>query len=87
MSEIKSIEVAAALYGCKADELMGFSEKDDGALVIIAPDGKKFRYDKVLADAQRAEMEEAAKPKPKPAPKRRTTTRRRTTAKKINGKG
>lgn len=80
--EIKSIEVAAALYGCKADELLGFSEKDDGALVIIAPDGKKFRYDKVLADAQRAEIEAASKPKPKP----KTTTRRRTTTKKVNGR-
>lgn len=78
--EIKSIAVAAALYGCQVEELMGFAEREDGSLVIIAPTGQKFRYDQVLVNAKRAEMAEAAKPKPKP--RRRTTTRRKTTTKK-----
>ena len=80
--EIKSIAVAAALYGCQVDELLSFAEREDGSLVIIAPTGQTFRYDQVLVNAQRAEMAEAAKPKPKPRARRKTTTRRKTPTKK-----
>jgi hypothetical protein len=38
------VEVAARIYGCKVKDLLSWSEKEDGSVVIIAPTGQKFTY-------------------------------------------
>jgi hypothetical protein len=36
--------VAAKIYGCGVSDLLSWSEKDNGSVVIIAPTGQKFTY-------------------------------------------
>jgi hypothetical protein len=38
------VAVAAKIYGCGVSDLLSWSEKDDGSVVIIAPTGQKFTY-------------------------------------------
>jgi hypothetical protein len=38
------VDVAARIYGCQVDELLSWSEKEDGSVAIIAPTGQKFTY-------------------------------------------
>jgi hypothetical protein len=38
------VSVAAKIYGCGVSDLLSWSEKDDGSVVIIAPTGQKFTY-------------------------------------------
>jgi len=79
MSEIKSIDIAAALYGCEPGELLSYRERKNGDISVIAPTGQKFVYAKILIDDQRKELAESKKlttkpilPKPmKPEPKPR----------------
>lgn len=66
MAEIKSIDIAAALYGCEPGELLSHRERENGDISVIAPTGQKFVYAKVLVDGQRKSMEEMAKPEPTP---------------------
>ena len=68
MDKIKSIDLAAALYGCGPGELLSYRERENGDISVIAPTGQKFVYAKVLVDGQREKMAAASKPKPKPKP-------------------
>ncbi|MEA3326687.1 MAG: hypothetical protein U9R53_05185 [Chloroflexota bacterium] len=58
-------KIAAALVG---GEPLDFSLKADGTLVVIAPNGQKFKFS--------PEQVEAALPKPTPKPKPKSQARR-----------
>ena len=38
------VQLAAAIYGCRVEELLSYREYEDGSVVIIAPSGQKFAY-------------------------------------------
>ena len=57
--------IAAALVG---GEPLDYSLKEDGTLVVIAPNGQKFRFT--------SEQVGAAQPKPSPKPKPKPQARR-----------
>lgn len=38
------VDLAAAIYGCKVEELLSYHEFEDGSVAIIAPTGQKFTY-------------------------------------------
>ena len=65
-SKFSNIEVAAAEYGCQAEELLKFRPGDEeGSFVVISPVGEKFTYTGKVMEARRKKMEEKAKPKPR----------------------
>jgi hypothetical protein len=89
-------EIAAFLIGCKPDEFMKFRDEGEDGVVVIGPDGKKYRFDsaqlekgeiamqqdQTLAEAAaEASASEAHAPKSRPKP-RRTPPKRKTAPKK-----
>ena len=66
-------KIAAALVG---GEPLDFSLKADGTLVVIAPNGQKFKFSPEQVDAAKLKLT----PKPKP----RTQAKRNSTQKKAN---
>jgi len=80
MTDIKSIDIAAALYGCSACDLMKVRYGKDGEMVVIAPTGQKFVYPKEEVDGKRKELEAKVKPKQvrtKPKAKRKAAPKTR----------
>ena len=68
-SKFSNIEVAAAEYGCQAEELMKFRPGDEeGSFVIISPIGEKFTYTGKAMEARRKKMEAKAKPRARRTP-------------------
>ena len=57
-------EIAALLAGCKPDEMMKFRDEGD-LVVVIAPDGRKYKYTNEQLEAA------ASKAASKVAPKKR----------------
>ena len=64
-------KIAAQLIGSKP---LDYSHKDDGSLVVIAPNGQKFKFTFDQVDSAQLKL----------TPKTRTQTKRSSTAKKDN---
>ena len=86
MAEKSNKEIAALIYGCEVEELLGFRACENGDLSIIAPTGQKFVYPATQVEAKRAELKPKPKPRrkapAKPRAKPAAARRRRTAAKK-----
>ena len=75
MAEKKSeLELAAAIYGCEAGEIISYRLMDNGFISIIAPTGQKFVYSAAQLEDKRKALEPSRRAKPAaPRRKRRTT--------------
>ena len=63
--------LSAHLAGCEASEMMAYADLGDQGTVVVAPDGKKFRY----SNDQLEQIELKLKPKPKPRKKAKKSTK------------
>jgi hypothetical protein len=66
--EMNRQEISAFLANCKASEMLVYRDLGDGGTVVVASDGKKYKY----SNDQLDQAEKKLKP-------RRTTKRRATT--------
>jgi hypothetical protein len=69
--------LSAHLAGCEASEMMAYADLGDQGTVVVAPDGKKFRY----SNEQLEKVELKLKPKPKPRKKSTKPTEKPATKK------
>jgi hypothetical protein len=63
MAEKSELELAAAIYGCKAEEIISYRLMDNGFISIIAPTGQKFVYSDEQLEAKREALKPSRKPK------------------------
>ena len=66
--EMDRKEISAFLANCKASEMMAYADLGDGGTVVVADDGKKYRYSNDQLEKAEAARSEAHAPKPKPKP-------------------
>lgn len=83
MAESKK-DLAAKLAGFEADQALGFAERENGDVVILAPDGRKYVYTPAQLEKAQAPAEAVPKAEPKPsqAAKPKASTTKRAPAKK-----
>jgi len=65
---------------CEPEDFMGFRDAAEYGAVVIAPDGRKYKYTAEQLDAAEIEMQPAPKPK---APAKRRTRTKKAAAKKV----
>ena len=69
-------EISAFLANCKASEMMAYADLGDQGTVVVADDGKKYRYSNDQLDQAESKVK-ASKPKPRRPTKRKVATKTR----------
>ena len=69
--------LSAHLAGCEASEMMAYADLGDQGTVVVAPDGKKFRYSNDQLEQAELELKPKSKPRKKPATLPKAETRKK----------
>ena len=71
-------EISAFLANCKVSDMMAYADLGEGGTVVVAEDGKKYRYSNYQLDQAEVKAKaqaRASKPKPKPRTSRTTKSK------------
>ena len=62
-------EISAILANCKVSEMMGYADLGDQGTVVIAPDGRKYRYSNDQLEKAEADRSAAQAPQQRRKPR------------------
>ncbi len=73
--------ISAHLAGCKAADMMAYADLGDQGTVVVAPDGKKYRYSNDQLEQAEIDLKSLAKAETGSKPRRKTKRKAATKAK------